>query len=58
MRFIDYCKKKIIFFILLPDVLSICKRWMIETLRVPMFDEVAVFVSNVSLSGTCHESAA
>ena len=50
--------KKIIFFILLPDVLSICKRWKIKRLRVPMFDEVAIFVSNVSLSRTCHESAA
>ena len=31
--------------------------WEIRALRVRMFDEVAIFVSSVLLSYTCHESA-
>ena len=31
--------------------------WEIRALRIPMFDEVAIFVSSVSLSCTYHESA-
>ena len=31
--------------------------WVIKALRVPMFDEIAIYVSSVSLSCTYHESA-
>ena len=31
--------------------------WEIRALRVPTFDEVAIFGSSVSLSSTYHESA-